>query len=266
MPATPQPQRKYGLIRDLADDGRDYRFSPPVETIAALPAELHADKICPPRMDQGSEGSCTANGTLGAMGLIEIKLYGDGGYVQRSRQELYYKTREQEGNTGEDAGGQIRDALRAAARFGIAPESLWPYTPVNLTREPPAEVIAAGAGYKLGLYERVQPDMDHIRAALAAGHPLVIGVAVYESFESQAVAKTGILPMPDTEREKCLGGHCLFLCGYSDQTQRARGSNSWGLGWGDKGMFEIPYAYLTNTDLCSDIWALKALALASAAN
>lgn len=263
MLSTTQPKRRYGLIPDKADDGRDYRFSPNLTFVHELPSVVDLDGECPPRMDQGDEGSCTANGTLGAMGFVEI----DGGkstYVQRSRQELYYKTRQAEGNEAEDAGAEIRDALRAAAKYGIAPESLWDYRPDHLTEAPPPAVVKAGAGYKLGLYERVRQDIDHVRAALAAHLPLVIGISVYESFEGAEAAKTGVIPMPDVAREKLLGGHCMFLDGYKDPVAHVRGANSWGTGWGDNGMFELPYAYLMDPHLCSDIWALKMVLIAPA--
>jgi C1A family cysteine protease len=256
-------KRKYGLIRDKADDGRDYRFAPSLQVVGQLPAKVDGDAYCPPRVDQGQEGSCTANGTLGAMGFLEI-LGAKSTYVQRSRQELYFKTRLAEGNQNEDAGGEIRDALRAAAKYGIAPESLWPYIPANLTKAPPPSVIKAGAGYKLGLYERVAQDALHVKAALAMRRPLVIGVTVYSSFEGSTPAATGIIPMP-ARNEQELGGHCLFVGGYDDEVQRVRGPNSWGLEWGDKGMFELPYDYLLDPNLCSDIWALKAVLIEASA-
>jgi hypothetical protein len=37
-----------------------------------------------------------------------------------------------------------------------------------------------------------------IMAALTQDFPVVIGFSVYDSFESQEVARTGIVPMPET--------------------------------------------------------------------
>lgn len=42
-----------------------------------------------------------------------------------------------------------------------------------------------------------------------------MGIAVYESFESQEVARTGEVPMPKPD-EKMLGGHAILCCGYND--------------------------------------------------
>ena len=49
-----------------------------------------------------------------------------------------------------------------------------------------------------------------MKGCLAAGYPFVFGFTVYESFESEAVAKTGKVPMPGSG-EKALGGHAVFV-------------------------------------------------------
>ena len=72
-----------------------------------------------------------------------------------------------------------------------------------------------------------------------------MGIAVYGSFESKEVAKTGEVPMPVPD-ESLLGGHAVLCCGYDDDTQRVLCLNSWGSGFGDKGYFTLPYAYITD--------------------
>ena len=72
-----------------------------------------------------------------------------------------------------------------------------------------------------------------------------MGIAVYESFESQEVARTGEVPMPGPD-EKMLGGHAILCCGYNDDSQRVTCLNSWSAGWGDKGYFTLPYKYITD--------------------
>jgi len=43
-----------------------------------------------------------------------------------------------------------------------------------------------------------------MRSCLADGFPFVFGFTVYESFESQEVAKTGVVPLPNPD-EKVMG-------------------------------------------------------------
>ena len=58
-----------------------------------------------------------------------------------------------------------------------------------------------------------------MKGCLAAGYPFVFGFTVYESFESQAVAKTGDVPMP-RPGEQVLGGHAVLAVGYDDAQRR----------------------------------------------
>ena len=72
----------------------------------------------------------------------------------------------------------------------------------------------------------------------------------------EAVAKTGIMPMPKA-KEKVLGGHAVLAVGYDNSKQAVIVRNSWGNGWADKGYFYMPYAYITNNNLCDDFWTIR---------
>jgi C1A family cysteine protease len=97
-----------------------------------------------------------------------------------------------------------------------------------------------------------------MKTCLASGFPIVVGIAVYSSFESGTVAKTGVVPMPKSN-EECLGGHAVVCVGYDDKAQTWIMRNSWGLGWGNKGYFTLPYLYLLDSSLCSDLWCITSL-------
>ena len=58
-----------------------------------------------------------------------------------------------------------------------------------------------------------------MKAVLAAGFPFVFGFTVYESFESDAVAKSGMVEMPG-ETESVVGGHAVMAVGYDDCGRR----------------------------------------------
>jgi C1A family cysteine protease len=97
-----------------------------------------------------------------------------------------------------------------------------------------------------------------MRECLAEGYPLVFGFSVYEAFESDEVAKTGKLNLPE-QGEKQLGGHAVMAAGYDDDDQRVLVRNSWGTDWGMKGYFTMPYDYISNDNLADDFWTLRAL-------
>jgi C1A family cysteine protease len=115
------------------------------------------------------------------------------------------------------------------------------------------------------LYQRVGQDATSMKSAIAAGLGIVLGISVYASFESDTVATSGVVPLPG-KCESLLGGHCVYICGFTDvalpdiPAQYFIGRNPWGVGWGLKGYFAIPYAYLLNPNLCGDLWVIQKVA------
>ena len=142
---------------------------------------------------------------------------------------------------------------------GRPPETDWPYDITLFAVEPPPSAYADAASHKLLQYQRVLPRLNQIKSCLAAGFPFVFGFTVYESFESDAVAATGVVPMPGTS-ESVLGGHAVMAAGYDDSQMRLIVRNSWGSGWGQAGYFTMPYAYVLDSDLASDFWTLRSVA------
>lgn len=244
----------YGWVRDTHDH-RDYAYGAPGTFLTNLPAavDLSTDPAMPPVWDQGQLGSCTAHGTLAAFLWASAK--GNVGDPMLSRLQLYWNTRSLEGTTAQDAGGQIRDAIKATA-VGIAPEDAWPYDIARFAVAPSAEVIQAGRDNVGVQYARVDQDLTHMRACLADGYPIVIGFTVYESFESSDVAESGQVPMP-ADGEEVLGGHCVAIVGYDDARQTFKIRNSWGTGWGAAGYCWMPYAFLTDPNFASDFWTIR---------
>ncbi len=91
-------------------------------------------------------------------------------------------------------------------------------------------------------------------ACLADGFPFVFGFTVYESFDSQKVARTGIGPMPRKD-EAVLGGHAVMAVGYDRGKKRFLVRNSWGSCWGLAGYCLMPFAYLET--LAADFWTIR---------
>ena len=84
----------------------------------------------------------------------------------------------------------------------------------------------------------------------------MFGFTVYEAFESQQVAQTGVLNMPQPG-ERSMGGHAVMAAGYDDAQKRFIVRNSWGTGWGQNGYFTMPYDYLTSRNLSDDFWTIR---------
>jgi C1A family cysteine protease len=138
----------------------------------------------------------------------------------------------------------------------VCPESEWPYD-ISAFTEPPPVQCYSDAKLTLALqYQRIWQNLTMMLACLASGYPFLVGISVYESFESQQVAQTGMVPMPQWG-ERLLGGHCVAVVGYDNSQQRFLCRNSWGTSWGQQGYFTIDYGYLTNYSLASDVWTIR---------
>ncbi len=247
--------QKYGWKRDLPDH-RDFIFSTPPVLTDALPSSVDLRDKCPPVFDQGQLGSCTANGCAGLCWFDELKEGHPS--VEPSRLFIYYATRAIEGTVSHDAGASIRDAIKSVVLNGYPPEADWPYNISEFAVKPPTQAYNDAKKEVITQYHSVPQVPAQLKAALAQGFPIEFGFTVYESFESDAVAKTGIMLMPHAH-ESVLGGHAVVLVGYDDSKQWYIVRNSWGEGWGDKGYFYMPYKFAHNPRLASDFWVINAV-------
>jgi C1A family cysteine protease len=161
-----------------------------------------------------------------------------------------------EGTVGTDAGAQIRDGIKSVAQLGVPPETDWPYDIEKFAQKPPQPAYTDALHDRAVSYSRLVQTLSQMKGCLASGFPFVFGFTVYESFESQEVAASGVVPMPKPA-EQVLGGHAVMAVGYDDPSGVFIVRNSWGPAWGQAGYFTMPYAYLTNPDLASDFWTAR---------
>ena len=219
--------------------------------ITSLP-EVDPRPKMPPPFDQGQLGSCTANAVGGALEYDGIL---DGApAVTPSRLFIYYCERTIEGSLGKgDTGAFGRDGFKAARRFGTPPETDWPYDIANYAENPPPQAWQDAAAHKLTKsYKSVPRSVNQFKLVLSNQQTIAFGFSVYESFESAAVASSGVVPMP-APSEQQVGGHEVLAVGYlADQPNYVLVRNSWGPSWGIGGYFLMPWQYLLSTDLASD--------------
>ena len=249
--------------------------------------------------DQGQLGSCTANAAAGALQYKNLLAQATSGtaapsYPTPSRMFIYYNERSADGSNGadvfQDTGASIADSILAISNYGAPAESgqtpplgsAWPYSDKTSGKNPPFTVKPSDLCYSAALADM---DLDvgvgsipqdpnvvtSFKQALSANKPILIGIDVYDSFESDATAQTGIVPMPDTRLESLLGGHALMVVGYNDTKKLFTVRNSWGTGWGDlknnPGYCYMPYDYfLPKYNLASDFWSVASVGAKKAAS
>lgn len=222
-----------------------------------LPVFFDLRSKMPPIYDQMSLGSCVDNSIAAAFQLVlnNSKMEDKSA---RSRLFMYFNARIMENEIYEDCGSSIEDCLSGIEKKGACSETLYPYYPQYFANLPPAQCYAAGKPYSGIATHQVDQDLNQIKQAIVNGFPVIFGIMVYSSFESPAVMKSGIIPLPK-EGETELGGHCILACTYSDKDQCFIIRNSWGPDVGQKGYFFLPYSYVMNERLSADFWVITGL-------
>jgi C1A family cysteine protease len=253
-PARTRKIKRYGWIPDIPDQ-RDYLYAAPPAFLRALPPRVDLRKQCPPVYDQGQLGSCTANAIGGAVEFDQMKEKLPQIFIP-SRLFIYYNERVIEGTVNTDAGAMLRDGIKTVAKQGACPEPMWPYLIARFKTKPSAACYAEGAKHTAVSYQRLVQSLSQMQGCLASGYPFVFGFTVYESFETNTVARTGHVPMP-ASGEHVLGGHAVCAVGYDIKRRWFICRNSWGTSWGMRGYFTIPLAYLTDADLSADFWTIR---------
>lgn len=254
-------RKNFGWIPDLPDPRDRVLFS------AGAPAEINLpDKVDLTQnhsfavMDQGNLGSCVAHALASAIEYAQHMRPNDPNvpdFLEEdrkfpvSRLFLYYEARTAIGMETIDSGCYIRDALKAAYNVGAPRESGWKYVEPKYSQKPPRRSYKSAPYHKISSYRSVGVNVQEVKAALASGLPVIIGVSVFNSFFYSG----GDIPLPSMNDEY-LGGHAVLLVGYDDSAKRFKFLNSWGTSWGHAGYGTLPYAYVGNPRLGGDYWVM----------
>jgi C1A family cysteine protease len=213
-------------------------------------AYLHEDNL--PRVyDQGNIGSCVGHGTEEAFAYAidyVFSRYDGQKPADYSRLFQYYNARQQK---DQDSGAFIRDGIKAAAKYGICKEELWPYDTAKWAVEPPKAAYDDAANRKAIEYYRIETIGDAIDC-IAQGFPVVFGTVLFNSFMD--TGSDGIMTMPGPH-DSPAGGHCMLHVGYSLKKKAMYTRNSWGWTWGHFGHVWMPFDYLKQ--FSSDMWTIR---------
>jgi C1A family cysteine protease len=245
-------KRTYGWVPDIPDQ-RDYLLSAIMKVPTKLPLSVNLRPFCSKIENQGQLGSCTANALAGSLEFLEMK--DKVPFQDFSRLFIYYNERALEHTINSDSGAMIRDGIKTLAKQGVCAEKSWPYVESKFKAKPLSACYKEALNHQIASYHRMLT-LDEMRSCLAEGFPFVFGFTVYESFESQQVAKSGVVSMPKP-KERALGGHAVMAVGYDDANQTFIVRNSWGEDWGKKGYFTMPYKYLSDRNLADDFWSIR---------
>jgi C1A family cysteine protease len=241
--------RSYGWLPDIPDQ-RDFLYKA-IRPVIRLPRKIDLRGLCSEIEMQGALGSCTAQALAGNIEFLDK--ISDFKYTDVSRLFIYYNERALMHTIRYDSGASLRVGIKTLKNSGVCEEALWPYKTSKFTRKPPLKCFTDAKKHRITSYHRIST-LNEMLACIAEGYPFVFGFAVYESFESQEVLRTGTVHMPK-KKEKAIGGHAVMAIGYNRTTERFIVRNSWGKDWGKGGYCTMPFEYLQT--LAGDFWTIR---------
>jgi C1A family cysteine protease len=251
---TNSGQRRRFTWRPDRRDSRDFIYARAADAAIPRAVDLHAKlPAAAAPYDQKSLGSCTGNGTARVAAFAHWKATGE--WLNLSRLMIYYLERSLEGTVNEDSGAEIRDGVKALAKWGSCSETVWPYLVRRFRQKPSPAAYADALKRRIDSYHRIT-SLNDVKACIAEGFPVVFGFWVPASFEGDEIARTGVMRMPTSAKDR-VGGHCMVWDAYDDDKAMLSGPNSWGTTWGDKGRFHMPYDYFMRRGLVSDMWTVR---------
>ena len=223
-------------------------------------------------LDQGQYGSCTANAMSYAYMLYMYRIQPSRPSLLSPSRMFWYALARMHMNASDgypnaklsDTGCYVEDIVFVPEVLGTITETSYPYTFANLNVFPSltsapgngalANVLPGTKIFKFKFSSNPAITLLNLKAAIASDKAVLLGIMVYSSFMRSSTLKSGVVPIPKPSSETLLGGHCICLTGYDSATSRFSFKNSWGASCGKKGVFTIPFSYITNPFLTGDVW------------
>lgn len=214
-------------------------------TYKSLPSSVDLSSKFPPVGNQGRLGSCVTFAITYAYKTYQEGL--DQKWDVSTNDHIFspaYVYNQVHADNSPGGGGcNFSTVFNLLKRQGCTTLSDMPYdgTPNGWKTQPTEAQRANAAKYKAKSWYRAQSgDYNEIKAHIAAGNAVVIGIDVYPDFDRLSPSN----PIYDDASGKSRGGHALCVAGYDDSKRAIKIVNSWGTKWGFDGYGWISYDYI----------------------
>jgi hypothetical protein len=212
-----------------------------------LPESVSLDPYCPPRLNQGNQGSCVGwASAYAARTILHARATGQNpGNVTFSPSYVYNQIA-----LPNCQGTYLQRAMEVMHKGGALPFSRFGYTENSCSKQPSRMEMSAAASYKTKGFNRLtqggedyRTDLLAIKQNLAQGAPVVIGMMVGGNFMQNMMGRRLYLPDRSDYSGARLGGHAMCVIGYDDYYEGGAFQimNSWGEEWGEDGLFWMRY-------------------------
>jgi C1A family cysteine protease len=212
----------------------------------------------PEIVDQGNIESCvpTCISTIYYYLTMKQSNYSN---FRISRLYLYYQVRKLYNDINNDNGSTIFDCINILHNDGVIPEFFYPYNHSNLYKNPEIFLEKYAKCCKCLGFESVK--RNQIKNKLLMDYPIICGIKIFKNINDDEIKKTGIIKLyiddNDDNDDNLVGGHCIILVGFDDNTRYFKFINSWGNKWGENGFGYLPYEYISNKYLSDEFYILN---------
>ena len=214
-----------------------------------LPERVSLEQFCPPRLNQGQQGSCVAwASAYAARTIVQAKATAqDPSTAAFSPSYLYNQIK-----LPNCQGAYIFKGMENMLQGGVLPYSKFGYTDQSCSKEPNAQERQQAQQFRIKGFQRLtlgsddqRTDMLAMKQHLAQGSPVVIGMMVGGSFMQEMEGQEAWIPTDRDFQMPGFGGHAMCVVGYDDYRFGDTGGflimNSWGKEWGRNGLAWVPY-------------------------
>ncbi len=215
----------------------------------SLPTRVSLAEYAPPRGNQGHQGSCVGWATsYAARTILYSRQTGQPAQQSNAFSPSFVYDQLAGGKCG--GGTVILHALKLMESTGDLPLANFAYDQKRCDRQPSSEEKSQAQEYRIAGFDRLSQDASDyslnalaIKQHLAQGAPVVIGMNVGGTFESEMEGARVWHPTQEDWEERGFGGHAMAVIGYDDQLEGGAFQlmNSWGNSWGDQGLAYVRY-------------------------
>ena len=225
-------------------DDRDFPVRSIVKPIVTLPTEVMLEHKLIKILDQGFCGVCVGKATNSIMSA----------YYKEALSSLYiYSLCKLYDGIPNSEGTYPRTAMKVLQGYGACKEETMPYSLLKQCTVLPKitdQALAEGKKRTMTTYARAR-NLAEIREALAAGHFILGVIGVGDNFMEY---RGGVLSHLEGRN---YGYHAVVFCGFNDIMEAVRGVNSWGEGWGEKGLFWMSYENFFTQNNVIEAWIME---------
>ena len=223
-------------------------FEPLADNIKnPLPESVSLEEYCPPRLNQGKQGSCVGwSSAYAARTILQARSTGQDPEVVTFSPSFVYNQIALPGCQGT----YLQKAMEVMHQGGALPFSRFAYNENSCSKKPSRMEMSAASSYKTKGFNRLtqggddyRTDLLAIKQNLAQGAPVVIGMMVGGSFMQGMMGRHLYVPDRSDYSGARLGGHAMCVIGYDDYFEGGAFQimNSWGEEWGEDGLFWMRY-------------------------